>query len=417
MSEDATPAIDAATFREVMGHYPTGVAVVTGFDGDEPVGMVVGTFSAVSLDPPLVSFMPTRGSGTYARLRNAPSYCINVLAHDQLELCRTMAAPRPDKFEGVAWETSAHGAPMLNDAVAHVHCVDDRVVEAGDHDIVLCRVLDMGVARPATPLLFFQGGYGGFNPRGMAAQGDAELIAAIRLAEVARRPVERLAERLGCEAACLVQISPDELTTAISSYAGTASMSEHLGRRLPLMPPIGEAWVAGAPPDVVERWLAKALPQEPEVVERYRQRLETVRERGAALSIIGAAGLEQYEILDEALIEYASGQATPARERALRSLISQFSNFYESLELVDDELYDLGSIVVPVRDPSGAIVMSLRVRQLPPGATGRTVDEWITVVKDAAAGVERDLASGSATADLHDYLAWYDGDFPGLSQR
>ncbi|MCD4526612.1 flavin reductase [Nocardioides sp. cx-173] len=414
MGDDATPTIDAATFREVMGHYPTGVAVVTGFDGDEPVGMVVGTFSAVSLDPPLVTFMPTRGSGTYARLRNAPSYCINVLAHDQLELCRTMAAPRPDKFDGVAWETSPYGAPMLSDAVAHVHCVDDTVVEAGDHDIVLCRVLDMAVSRPATPLLFFQGGYGGFNPRGMAAQGDAELISAIRLAESARRPVERLAERLGCEAACLVQISPDELTTAISSYAGDASMSEHLGRRLPLMPPIGEAWVAGAPDEVVERWLSRALPQEPEVVERYRQRLETVRTRGAALSIIGSSGHEQYEALSEALIEYASGQATPARERALRAQISQFSSFYETLDIVDDEVYDLGSIVVPVRDPSGAIVMTLRVRQLPRGVTGRTVNEWIDLVKDAAAGVERDLAGPGATAHLHDYHAWYDGDFPGL---
>ncbi|MCD4534296.1 flavin reductase [Nocardioides sp. cx-169] len=414
MGDDATPTIDGATFREVMGHYPTGVAVVTGFDGDQPVGMVVGTFSAVSLDPPLVTFMPTRGSGTYARLRNAPSYCINVLAHDQLELCRTMAAPRPDKFDGVAWETSAHGAPMLSDAVAHVHCVDDTVVEAGDHDIVLCRVLDMAVSRPATPLLFFQGGYGGFNPRGMAAQGDAELISAIRLAESARRPVERLAERLGCEAACLVQISPDELTTAISSYAGDASMSEHLGRRLPLMPPIGEAWVAGAPNEVVERWLSRALPQEPEVVERYRQRLETVRTRGAALSIIGSSGHEQYETLSEALIEYASGQATPARERALRAQISQFSSFYESLDIVEDELYDLGSIVVPVRDPSGAIVMTLRVRQLPRGATGRTVNAWIDLVKDAAAGVERDLAGPGATSHLHDYHAWYDGDFPGL---
>ena len=99
--------LDPSAFREVMGHYPTGVAVVTGFDGDQPVGMVVGTFSSVSMDPPLVAFMPQVGSGTYARLQKSEAYCINVLAHDQLTLCRSMAVPRDDKFDDVDWSGGA----------------------------------------------------------------------------------------------------------------------------------------------------------------------------------------------------------------------------------------------------------------------------------------------------------------------
>jgi flavin reductase (DIM6/NTAB) family NADH-FMN oxidoreductase RutF len=174
-----TQQIDPTVYREVMGHYPTGVAVVTGFDTsagtDEPIGMVVGTFSAVSMDPPLVSFMPQRSSGTYARLATSSAYCINVIAADQLDLCRTLAGRTPDKFDRVAWQHSAFGAPQLDDAVAHVHCRPAEVIEAGDHYIVLCTVDAMEVTRPASPLLFFQGGYGEFAstpPSARVTDGD-----------------------------------------------------------------------------------------------------------------------------------------------------------------------------------------------------------------------------------------------------
>jgi flavin reductase (DIM6/NTAB) family NADH-FMN oxidoreductase RutF len=168
--------IEPALYREVMGHYPTGVAVVTGFDDEQPVGMVVGTFTAVSMDPPLVAFMPQRTSGTYARLARAETLCINVVAADQLELCRTMAGRAEDKFGSVAWAPSEHGAPHLADAVAHVHCRAVQEVDAGDHWIVLCKVLAMEVTRPVTPLLFFQGSYGRFADVPAARLTDEELI-------------------------------------------------------------------------------------------------------------------------------------------------------------------------------------------------------------------------------------------------
>jgi len=169
--------IEPSVYREVMAHYPTGVAIVTALDGDsgEPLGMVVGTFSAVSMEPPLVSFMPQRTSGTYARLAGASSYCINVIAADQLDLCRTIAGRGEEKFADIAWHISEYGAPLLEDAVAHVHCRPTEQIEAGDHFIVLCAVDAMEVTRPAAPLLFLRGGYGEFAATPTAPPTAAQL--------------------------------------------------------------------------------------------------------------------------------------------------------------------------------------------------------------------------------------------------
>lgn len=384
--------VDGSAFREVMGHYPTGVVVVTGIVDDEPVGMVVGTFTSVSLDPPLVAFLPTKESSTYERLRRATSYCINVLAYDQLDLCRAMASRRPDKFAQVRWAPSEFGAPMLDGAVAHIHCSPTQVIEAGDHWIVMCAVRDMAVARPVTPLLFFQGGYGGFSARVLSARGDAELIDALQLAESAKPEVTRLAEALGCEAGVQVPVGADHLIAAVASYGGPSSMSEHLGLRLPLMPPIGEALVAGASPEVVDAWLRRAIPQEPNVVDMYRERLERVVERGVSVSVFGPGGRQRYETLSDALVEHAAGVHTPAAERALQRVIAELSEYYEPIDFVDDELYDVGMIVAPVRNAEGEPVMALRLRQLPQRQPGSTVTVWIEELRTAAEEVARQLS-------------------------
>ncbi|WP_181804505.1 flavin reductase [Streptomyces shenzhenensis] len=396
-------AVDPAHYREVMGHYPTGVAVVTGTtESGEPVGMVVGTFASVSLDPPLVSFMPKTTSGTFALMRDSGAFCVNVLAHDQLDVCRAMAVPRPGKFDDVAWSASAYGAPALDGAVAHIHCTLDRVVPAGDHLIVLCRVQDMSVTRPATPLLFFQGGYGGFSPGGLAARGDAELIEAVRLADVGRTATERLAREHGCEAALLVAVNDHELTTAVCAFGGSARPQEQLGQRVPLMPPLGEAYIAWAPEATVEAWLRRASSQEPAVVEEYRRRLETVREVGYAMSRIQPEGGPQYGDLTEAMREYAAGELTPARERAVRAVISGASPFYETCEIVDGETYDLGAIVGPVLGPDGSVALCLRLGQLPRGADAHQVRRWTAALAEAAARISRSLETRAGDQ----YAAW-----------
>lgn len=154
--------IEAATFREVMGYYPTGVCVITAAAADgAPVGMVVGSFSSVSLDPPLVGFFPGRASTSWPQIERAGHFCVNVLSSEQTALCRQIAAPG-DKFAGVAYTMSAHGLPVLADAMASIECRLHSVTEAGDHWLVLGRVLGLEARREADPMLFFRGTYGGF---------------------------------------------------------------------------------------------------------------------------------------------------------------------------------------------------------------------------------------------------------------
>lgn len=157
--------IEAATFRAVLGNYPTGVCVITtmGCDGS-PVGMVVGSFSSVSLDPPLVGFFPDKRSLSWPQIEAAGHFCVNVLASDQVSLCQQIAAPG-DKFKDVEYQVSDHGLPVLEGVVAAIECRVEQVIAAGDHWLVLGRVLGLEARREAEPMLFFRGKYGSFASR------------------------------------------------------------------------------------------------------------------------------------------------------------------------------------------------------------------------------------------------------------
>jgi 3-hydroxy-9,10-secoandrosta-1,3,5(10)-triene-9,17-dione monooxygenase reductase component len=157
--------IESTTFRRILGHYPTGVCVISAVEeGGAPVGMAVGSFTSVSLDPPLVAFFPDRGSSSWPRIERAGRFCVNVLADDQEHLSRRFAARIADKFEGLDYRLSDTGLPVLADVVAWIECTLHAVHEAGDHFIVLGRVDSLDVARDSHPLLFVRGKYGQFSP-------------------------------------------------------------------------------------------------------------------------------------------------------------------------------------------------------------------------------------------------------------
>jgi 3-hydroxy-9,10-secoandrosta-1,3,5(10)-triene-9,17-dione monooxygenase reductase component len=158
-------ATDPKTFRRVLGHYPTGVCAITAMqDNGEPIGMAVGSFTSVSLDPPLVAFFPDRSSSSWPKIQAAGRFCVNILAAHQEPLCRALAAKTGDKFAGLTYRQSSAGLPILDDIVAWIDCDLYAVYEAGDHYIVLGLVHSLDVERPNKPLLFFQGGYGQFSP-------------------------------------------------------------------------------------------------------------------------------------------------------------------------------------------------------------------------------------------------------------
>jgi 3-hydroxy-9,10-secoandrosta-1,3,5(10)-triene-9,17-dione monooxygenase reductase component len=160
MPNEARAADDSGRrFRDVLGRFCTGVTVVTSMSGDQPVGMTCQSFTSVSLDPPLVLFCPAKTSRAWPRIHRAGFFCVNLLSHDQLELSDGFAATGADKFAGVPWRPSATGAPLLEGVLGWVDCTVYAVHEAGDHYVVIGRVMDLGVEEAPHPLLFYKGQY------------------------------------------------------------------------------------------------------------------------------------------------------------------------------------------------------------------------------------------------------------------
>ncbi|WP_369140138.1 flavin reductase family protein [Modestobacter versicolor] len=164
MSTDAPDVppqvVDPRAMRDVLGHFVSGVTVVTAIGPDGPVGFTCQSFSSLSLDPPLVAFAPARTSTTWPRLRAAGRFCVNVLAADQSGLSGQFARSGTDKFAGVAWTPSPHGSPVLDGVVAWIDSELWAEYDGGDHTIVVARVLDLGADAAHDPLLFHRGGYG-----------------------------------------------------------------------------------------------------------------------------------------------------------------------------------------------------------------------------------------------------------------
>jgi 3-hydroxy-9,10-secoandrosta-1,3,5(10)-triene-9,17-dione monooxygenase reductase component len=156
---------DNSTFRQVLGHFASGIVIVTGSDASEPLGFTCQSFSAVSLDPPLVLICPSRTSVTWPRIRRSGSFGINILSSDQEMLSRIFAVSGGDKFESVSWERSQRGLPAITGCLAYIECNIERSYDGGDHHVVLGRVLSLKTHGPLAPLLFHRGTYGEFVPR------------------------------------------------------------------------------------------------------------------------------------------------------------------------------------------------------------------------------------------------------------
>jgi flavin reductase (DIM6/NTAB) family NADH-FMN oxidoreductase RutF len=156
---EGTRMDDPAWFRHVLGHYPTGVAVVTAMaPGDTPVGMVIGSFTSVSLDPPLVGFLPGRSSTTWPQIMASGAFCVNVLRAGQEGMCRDFTAKAPERFERHQWRGASSGSPILAGVLAWIDCDIADVQITGDHYFVLGHVRELGTEKTtATPMVFFRG--------------------------------------------------------------------------------------------------------------------------------------------------------------------------------------------------------------------------------------------------------------------
>jgi 3-hydroxy-9,10-secoandrosta-1,3,5(10)-triene-9,17-dione monooxygenase reductase component len=154
--------IEQAELRTVLGHFASGVVVVTGLTPSGPAGLTCQSFFSLSLDPPLVAFAPSRASRSWPMIEESGACTVNVLAERQEPLARAFSLAGSDKFAGVGWAPGTTGAPRLHDALAWLDCRLEHVGDGGDHHLVVASVAAMDTGS-GEPLLFYRGGYGGFR--------------------------------------------------------------------------------------------------------------------------------------------------------------------------------------------------------------------------------------------------------------
>lgn len=356
--------MDPGRFRHVLGHFPTGVVVVTALhDGSGPVGMAVGSFTSVSLDPPLVAFLPDRSSTSFPKIHEAGSFCINILAGDQEHVCRAFATRGGDKYASVAWTAAGSGSPVLDGVVAWIDCDIEQVLDAGDHYIVLGRVRELAVAAKAPPLLFFRGGYGRFSPASLAAPAEPDLVAQLRVLDTARGEMECVASDLRLECLAVTVVREEIVTIGSAGQAYGLGPTDRIGQRMPFVPPLCALFVAWAGSAAVQNWLDNLDPQmSPDDARQYREMLATVRRRGWSIALAGRAHIA-FEL---ALAQLSVRAPTALQQQAVRkAAVGLGPGSHETAELLPEKQYRVRNISAPVFDASGDVVLMLTLIGLP----------------------------------------------------
>ena len=153
--------IEADDFRHVLGHFPTGVAVVTANGRHGPVGMACNSLTSVSLRPPLIAICPAKSSETWPEIRDSGRFLLNLMHRDHGSTVLKFARKKTDRFEAVPFHQRPCG-PALDDALAWIECGIAAEHDAGDHTIALGRVLALDARGEVEPLVFYRGRYGTF---------------------------------------------------------------------------------------------------------------------------------------------------------------------------------------------------------------------------------------------------------------
>lgn len=160
----STPLIDARDLRDALGSFATGVTIVTAImPSGEPMGFTANSFTSVSLDPPLILVCIAKSAAGYAAYTSADAFCVNILSEDQHDLSGTFARRGADKFVGVSWRQNQTGSPIIDGGVGHFDCSMHQVVDAGDHAILIGRVVGFD-ANDKAPLCYHRGKYAALEP-------------------------------------------------------------------------------------------------------------------------------------------------------------------------------------------------------------------------------------------------------------
>ncbi len=151
--------IDRNELRRVMGHFATGVTIITTVSKDGvPTGLTANAFTSVSLDPPLLLISVDKKAESYPNFEASKVFTVNFLNEEQEALSRKFAVSGGDKFQGVAYHTGANGVPILDGVLAYLECKLWATYEGGDHTLFL-GLIEQAETREAKPLVFYRGGY------------------------------------------------------------------------------------------------------------------------------------------------------------------------------------------------------------------------------------------------------------------
>lgn len=292
-------------WRTALGEYPTGVTLITSTDAQgQPVAMVVGTFVAVSQDPPLIGFLPDAGSTTFPVVAANGRFSASVLGAEHEALCRAFARKDPDRFQLGEWVTSEAGVPRLRDALAWFDAGITESVPAGDHSFVVGAVEDFGVGDGSAglPLLFLRGGYGSFAVPTAGLDPDS-LVAQLRAAEAAGPLVRQLASELGAQV-MVSTVAQDAVVvldeTAPSDHQPTSTEDGGAPRpraKFPFAAPLAPAFVAWGDDRRRSTWIENSRHLIGSVDRpALASLLQGVRDRGYAVST-GQGIAAQFEAL------------------------------------------------------------------------------------------------------------------------
>lgn len=352
-------------YREVLGQYPTGVSAITAqLDDGTLAAMTVGSFTSVSLDPPLVAFFPTRTSTSWPLIEQAGRFCVNVLAWDQEIICQQMARSAGDKFDGVAWRPSDLGSPILDGAVAWIDCTIESVAEAGDHYVVMGAVHGLEVVNETLPLVFFRGGYGRFTP-GPLVSDEYETADHAALLDAARMEMLQLGSELGVECAITGEVD-GEYALVASTWSPLSSRARvRVGDRIPKVPPLAVSFVADADAQVRDEWIANGLALPGDVTrDELADVLRCAREAG-----------------------WSAGVAPTPRETCTRRFVD-VNRRVRAGEAADEEF----NLMAPVVGPDGRPVLSLSIYGLSPALSGRRLASCIDRLTAAVRHIEKSVA-------------------------
>lgn len=155
---------DPAEFRRVLGHFCSGIVLVSALEDGRPVGMTCQAFTSLSLDPPLIAVAAARTSTTYPRIRRAGVFSVCMLGEQCEQLARVFGTSGIDKFADVSWHTGPRGTPIVDDSIAWLECRLSAEHDGGDHFLTVAEVLAMGHAPQAAPLVFYRGAFSRLVP-------------------------------------------------------------------------------------------------------------------------------------------------------------------------------------------------------------------------------------------------------------